>query len=121
MIQHCSGHMRRFMEVCLLELLFESDSHGYALAEQLADFGFDEKELHIGTLYRTLRGMEQTGFLCSRWQSGGSGPKRRIYSITQKGLDALDEWMRILQKRQVRLSMLLSRHAKSKAAKQEKR
>lgn len=114
MIHHCSGHMRRFMEVCLLELLFEADSHGYALAEQLADLGFSEDELHIGTLYRTLRGMEQSGFLRSFWKSGGAGPRRRVYSITQEGLEALDEWMNILQKRQARIKKLLSRHTQAK-------
>lgn len=104
--------MRRFMEVCLLELLCSGPAHGYALAEQLAFFGFDSNELNISTLYRTLRCMEQSGWVCSSWESGGQGPRRRVYKLKQKGHDALEQWIRVLQKRQERIQRLLAFHGK---------
>lgn len=111
--KQCGGHMRRFMEVCLLELLRVGPAHGYALAEQLTCFGFDLRELHISTLYRTLRCMEQSGWVVSSWESGGQGPRRRVYEITQQGHDALEEWISILKKRQERISRLLAYHEKT--------
>lgn len=101
--------MHRFMEVCLLVLLIgeNKDCHGYSLAEKLKNFHFTEEELNISTLYRTLRHMEQNEWVRSHWESGGQGPQRRVYSITLKGRDALDEWVQVLRKRRERIGLLL--------------
>ena len=109
-IHPCGHHMRRFMEVCLLELLRSGTAHGYVLAERLAAFGFEADELKYSTLYRTLRGMENAGWVQSRWESGGQGPKKRVYSITQEGLGALDMWITVLRQRQTRITQLLDMH-----------
>lgn len=108
--------MHRFMEVCLLVLLYDehSECHGYSLAEKLKSFGFAEQELNISTLYRTLRHMEQNEWVCSRWVSGGQGPKRRVYSITPQGRDALDEWADVLRVRRERIGKLLDAYARLK-------
>ena len=106
----CGHHMRRFMEICLLELLRAGTAHGYALAERLGGFGFAPDELKYSTLYRTLRSMEQSGWVESFWESGGQGPKKRVYSLTQQGHAALDEWILILRQRKQRISMLLDLH-----------
>lgn len=112
--KHCHP-MRRFMEVCLLVLLYDKQSekqcHGYSLAERLKDFGFTDEELNISTLYRTLRQMEQNGWVKSHWESGGQGPQRRVYSITAQGRDALDEWVKVLQKRRDRIGRLLDAYS----------
>lgn len=103
-------HMQRFMEVCLLMLLCEPDCetcHGYALAERLTRFGFDAKELNVSTLYRTLRGMEEAGWVASRWISGGPGPQRRAYQITETGRTALEEWIPMLRRRRECIGLLL--------------
>lgn len=113
--KHCHP-MHRFMEVCLLVLLFDEKSekqcHGYSLAEKLTDFGFTEEELNISTLYRTLRHMEQNEWVSSHWESGGQGPQRRVYSITALGRKALDEWVQVLQKRRDRIERLLEAYTK---------
>lgn len=106
----CGHHMRRFMEVCLLELLRAGTAHGYALAEKLGGFGFASDELEYSTLYRTLRSMEQSGWVESFWESGDQGPKKRVYSLTQQGSAALDEWIQILHQRRERITMLLDLH-----------
>lgn len=54
----CQGkpqHMERFLEVCLLLLLYDEIGYGYGLIDQLGSFGFSEGDLNMGTLYRTLR------------------------------------------------------------------
>ena len=103
-------HMQRFMEVCLLTLLCEPGCkacHGYALAERLGYFGFDAEEINVSTLYRTLRGMEEAGWVASRWESGGPGPQRRVYDITDAGRAALEEWILVLRQRRERIGLLL--------------
>ncbi len=111
--KQCGGQMRRFMEVCLLELLQKGDAHGYALADQLVAFGFKSDELHISTLYRTLRGMEHFGWVNSVWEQSAHGPKRRVYRITQQGKVALEQWISILKARRERITKLLNAHDKT--------
>lgn len=111
--------MQRFMEVCLLALLCDptcKDCHGYALTERLADFGFDADEINASTLYRTLRGMEEADWVVSNWESGGPGPQRRVYGITEAGRTALKEWIPVLRLRRERIGKLLNAYERLEAA-----
>ena len=74
-----------------LVLLREESSHGYELMERLEEFGFEDV-LNAGTLYRTLRRMEKEGLCESEWETSGSGPARRAYSITDSGEEYLAAW-----------------------------
>ncbi len=112
---HGGRHMQRMVEVCLLVLLCGPDgerSHGYALGERLRDFGFDDSEISVATLYRTLRGMEEAGWVTSEWAAGGPGPQRREYAVTDAGHAALDEWAAVLQKRRERITRVLDAYAR---------
>ena len=100
--------MDRFMEVCLFLLLREGAMHGYGLVEQLQPFGFSPEDLNVSTLYRTLRKMEQEGFVVSNWQEGQQGPKKRVYRITTEGEKNLKEWIQILRYRKARIEKVLA-------------
>lgn len=109
----CNGkphHMERFLEVCLLVLLYDEIGYGYGLIEQLSSFGFPEEDLNVSTLYRTLRKMENEGLVSSLWEEGGQGPKRRVYEITTSGKNELDQWVRILKVRKSRIESLISKY-----------
>jgi len=99
--------MERFMEVCLLFLLSQKIGHGYALAEQLAQFGFEPEQVSVSTLYRSLRNLEKIGAAISDWEAGGQGPKRRIYHLTERGSQLLQEWIETLKQRRMRLDRLI--------------
>lgn len=109
-----SGHghkrMQRLIEVCLLVLLSSPECercHGYALGERLRGFGFDDSEISVATLYRTLRKMEEAGWVTSDWAEGGPGPQRREYAVTDAGREALDAWAMVLQSRRERITRVL--------------
>ena len=102
--------MERFLEVCLLLLLYDEIGYGYGLVEQLASFGFSEDDLNVSTLYRTLRKMEKEGLVTSSWEEGGQGPKRRVYEITVNGKNELDQWIRILKVRKSRIESLIIKY-----------
>jgi len=107
-------HMHRIIEVCLLVLLCRPEgenAHGYALGERLTEFGFDESEISVSTLYRTLRGMEEVGWVTSGWAPGEQGPQRRQYAITDAGRQALDRWAAVLARRRERLNRVLDAYA----------
>lgn len=105
------GHkMERFLEVCLLLLLYDEVGYGYGLIEELEDFGFSQEELNVSTLYRTLRKMEKENLVSSFWEEGGPGPRRRVYEITDRGKENLDQWVSILEIRKARIEKLISRY-----------
>jgi PadR family transcriptional regulator PadR len=102
--------MERFLEVCLLLLLYDEVGYGYGLIENLAFFGFSQDEINMSTLYRTLRKMENENLVTSKWEEGGPGPKRRVYEITETGKEELDQWIKILKVRKARIEKLIGRY-----------
>ena len=91
---------RNWLVPVALVTLREENSHGYELMQRLAKFGFEE--INPGTLYRALRQMEQKGLCKAEWESsnGGSGPARRVYSITNEGEEYLNSWVQGCKKYQ---------------------
>ncbi|TYP58831.1 PadR family transcriptional regulator [Thermosediminibacter litoriperuensis] len=88
----CPGFkMEKFMQPCMLLLLYEKPAHGYELMEKLAEFGFGGY-LDPGAVYRNLRKMEEEGWVRSDWETGESGPARRLYTITPEGEEAIHAW-----------------------------
>ncbi|MDD4632086.1 MAG: PadR family transcriptional regulator [Proteiniphilum sp.] len=102
--------MERFLEVCLLLLLYDEAGYGYGLIEQLEYFGFTQEELNVSTLYRTLRKMEKEGLVSSLWEEGGQGPRRRVYEITEDGKKNLKQWIKILEIRKTRIEKLILKY-----------
>jgi PadR family transcriptional regulator PadR len=100
-------HMDRFIEVCLLQLLSKEEGYGYALLSKLTIFGFDEEQLNVSTLYRTLRKMEKKNLVKSKWQKGTQGPKKRVYEISEEGKKDLKEWIKILKGRRMMIDRLV--------------
>ncbi len=99
--------MERLLEICLLLLLFDGEGYGYGLIEQLSDFGFSGDDLNIGSLYRTLRKMEDQDMVSSVWKEAGQGPKRRVYTITKKGKLELHIWIGVLKERKARIEQVI--------------
>ncbi len=81
---------RNWLIPVALAVLREERSYGYELMEQLAQFGFEE--INPGTLYRTLRRMENEGLCESEWETSNSGPACRVYSVTDEGEEYLAAW-----------------------------
>ncbi len=92
------GRPRNWLEPVILVTLREWNSYGYELMKQAATFGFEA--MNPGTLYRTLRQMEENGVVKSKWQTSKGGPARRVYSITDAGEAYLDFWAKSLEQYQ---------------------
>jgi PadR family transcriptional regulator PadR len=79
---------KNFVLPFILLLLSKVSLHGYELSQKLEAFGF--KTLDQGNLYRLLRQLEKDKFLSSEWDTTGSGPAKRRYSITKAGITYLE-------------------------------
>ena len=89
----CPRRIDRFLESCLLLLLHCDEAHGYDLLDGLKQFGFAQNPVDSSTIYRMLRGLEERGFVTSRWDTEGGGPARRLYRITAEGDRYLGWWV----------------------------
>jgi len=78
---------KNFVLPFILLLLSKVSLHGYELSQRLEAFGF--KTLDQGNLYRLLRQLEKDELVSSEWDTTGSGPAKRRYSITKAGVTYL--------------------------------
>jgi PadR family transcriptional regulator PadR len=93
------GHLYRFVEPVLLLVLKEKGrSYGYDLMGSLAEHAFTDGEIEKAILYRTLRRLEQNGYIVSDWDTAEPGPARRVYKLTRDGERHLEEWAQVLAK-----------------------
>lgn len=100
------GNLYRFVEPVALYLLkVKGRTHGYDLAGAMNDCALTDSVIEPGALYRTLRRLEENGFVVSIWDVSGAGPARRVYELTPKGEEHLREWGAVLS----RLSRSLSK------------
>ena len=93
------GHLYRFVEPVLLLVLKEKGrSYGYDLLGSLAEHAFTDGEIEKAVLYRTLRRLEENGYITSDWDTEEPGPARRVYTLTREGEKHLKEWAQVLAK-----------------------
>lgn len=95
----CRGGRRKnfSFESCILVLLHQAPSYGYALMDNLRQFGFQPEQMDISILYRALRDLEEMGLVSSRWSDESLGPPRRMYTITTEAESVLAEWIEELR------------------------
>jgi DNA-binding PadR family transcriptional regulator len=60
-----------------------------------------------------LRRMEEAGFVISQWDTTGSGPAKRVYRITQDGIDYLKDAIENLKKAVKLIRMLIGEEGSS--------
>ena len=91
------GNLYRFVEPILLFLLRrKGHSYGYELASELPQYALTDAKIESSALYKTLRQLEQNGCLASKWDVGNSGPARKLYALTPRGKEHLEEWIAVL-------------------------
>jgi DNA-binding PadR family transcriptional regulator len=76
----------------ILSILKEGPSHGYAIFSEIARRSNNVITFKQGTVYPLLHVLEGEELISSEWQETAPGNlrKRRVYSITDKGLKELD-------------------------------
>jgi len=78
--------LRGVLEVCVLRVLADGPTYGYAIGARLADAGLGA--LKGGTLYPLLARFETAGLVAVEWRAGEGGPGRKYYALTDDGTRA---------------------------------
>lgn len=81
--------MRGVLSLCVLAVVAEQETYGYAVAQRLEAAGLGV--VKGGTLYPVLTRLEQDGLLVSSWREGQGGPGRKFFAVTPAGREALRE------------------------------
>lgn len=82
----------------LLKVIDRSEEplYGYRIIKEVDRMSNGDFLLPEGTVYPILNSLESSGLLESKWGKGKEGPRRKYYSITEKGRQALSgiiaEW-----------------------------
>ncbi|OLT48105.1 PadR family transcriptional regulator [Cellulosimicrobium sp. CUA-896] len=82
-----SEWLRGVLGLCVLRVLADGPTYGYAVATALADSGLGP--LKGGTLYPLLKRLEDAGWVVAEWRPGEGGPGRKYYVLTGAGADEL--------------------------------
>jgi len=92
------GNLYRFAEpVVLLLMKMKGRSYGYDLSLDLQEHALTDTEIERAALYRTLRQLEMNGNVLSEWEADKAGPARRVYRVTPRGEQHLQEWATVLE------------------------
>ena len=108
-------YRRSVLEAAILASLAGSTSHGYNLVDQIEALTSDLVCNDAGSMYRLLRAMEEDGMVSSSWQTPDAGPSRRVYVITEQGIEALELMATSLSQRAASMQRLAD-HAAQAAA-----
>ena len=104
-----TARVQRFVEPALLLVLKEGKSHGYELAERLADV-IETDSVDYGNLYRLLRSLENEEIVSSEWNDESEGRSKREYQLTESGELLLEAWVESLRQTDNRIAAFLRRY-----------
>ncbi len=75
--------LRGVLELCVLGVLAEQPTYGYAIGQRLSGAGLGT--VKGGTLYPLLARLEAEGLVESSWRAGAGGPGRKYFALTVAG------------------------------------
>lgn len=84
-IDNWTSQVRKgLLDLCVMNLLARRDMYGYDLVKRLAEI----KGIVIteGTIYPLLSRLRRSGLVETRLEASPSGPARRYYGLTAKGI-----------------------------------
>lgn len=83
-IDNTQSQMRKgILEFCILSIIKRSESYPSDIIEEMRQANFQILE---GTLYPLLTRLKNAEMLTYRWVESNSGPPRKYFSLTEKGL-----------------------------------
>ncbi|TEU08780.1 MAG: PadR family transcriptional regulator [Anaerolineales bacterium] len=76
-------------ELAILSLIAEQPRHGYEIEQVIEERGMREwTEIGFSSIYYLLKKLERDGLIEGQLEEAERGPARKIYHITQAGMEA---------------------------------
>lgn len=80
------------IKFAVLALLYQHEAHGYELSRQLGLTLKTDWDIKAGHVAVTLGRLEQAGLVEYEFAEADAAPDRKVYRLTERGLQALREW-----------------------------
>jgi DNA-binding PadR family transcriptional regulator len=97
--------LRGILRIAIISLIKDKPAHGGEIYQSLKEkFQIDSPR---GIIYNLLRRMEAEGLVLSNWDIPESGPAKRIYRITDLGLEYVKSTLERLRKSRRMIDILL--------------
>lgn len=95
----CKGYnLDKLLQPNILILLAKQNLHGYSIIQELENKNLFNGEKADNTgIYRTLSTLEEKGLIQFEWELESTGPAKKVYHITDDGLDCLSNWAGTLE------------------------
>jgi DNA-binding PadR family transcriptional regulator len=88
----------KLIQPAMLAILTQGPLHGYELTRQIGAIPhFLEAAPDISGVYRMLKALETRGMVTSDWDIPQDGRPKRVFSITDDGVQCLKNWNDTLQ------------------------
>lgn len=82
--------LKGVLEGCLLAIIAKGETYGYEMIEKLERYGLSM--VSEGSIYPVLIRMQKEGLVRAVTRASPHGPRRKYYSITEKGERSLAEF-----------------------------
>ncbi len=94
----CTGKsLPRLLRPGIMAFLAQREAHGYQIAQHLSGMQmFEGREPDHPGVYRTLKEMADEGLVTASWETGDSGPAKRVFALTEPGKACLETWLATL-------------------------
>ncbi|MGV8082621.1 MAG: PadR family transcriptional regulator [Coriobacteriia bacterium] len=91
----CTGKtLDRLVQPAILSILAEQDAHGYIIVQLLAESPmFNGQKPDSTGVYRSLRQMEELGYVEATWNLSETGPAKRLFRLTDAGRACMERWI----------------------------
>ena len=87
--------MKGTLEGCILKVISLKETYGYEIVNRLQHYGFGE--VKEGTIYPILVRLEKKNLIGSSFKESPYGPKRKYYTLTDQGHQALADFIQVWQ------------------------
>ncbi len=77
------------LDLLILKTLDLEALHGWAISKRIQLLSRDVLEVNQGSLYPALYRLRDRGLIESEWGESDEGRRVKVYSLTQKGAEAL--------------------------------
>ncbi|MFD2046412.1 PadR family transcriptional regulator [Ornithinibacillus salinisoli] len=83
--------LKGILEGCILSIIKQQPTYGYELSVRLQEFGLTD--VSEGSIYPILLRLQKEALIQGTMKNSEAGPKRKYYHLTDKGHEALQEFI----------------------------
>ncbi len=83
--------LKGYIDLMILGIVKSKRTYGYNIIKEIYELSENSLEIKEGTLYLSLKRLEQKKYVISSWDTENSYPRRKYYEVTIEGEQYLNE------------------------------